>query len=242
MYRQTLAGALLLSLGCSAASEPGPRCARELGYSHADVVVEAPGSVATPAAVNEPENAIDDAVVGDPHGGSLEVLSRGYSTKPPNNYVILSWSGRWVEDVDGPDLVVFENAFFTGERVFMDHAVVSASADGEKFYEFPHDYLAEDESRYSADPADWVGFAGTSPVSFDSRATPCQDPFGPGLGGDFFDLDDLPNEVVEAGVRFVKLVAAPTLVNPDTGSPYPRSGASDGFDLDGIVARSMAAD
>jgi hypothetical protein len=70
------------------------------------------------------------------------------------------------------------------------------------------------------------------------------DPFDPEqAGGDAFDLDDLPEDdpasrdIRENGFRYLKLVSAPSLINPDTGAPYVRDPASNGADIDGVIAR-----
>jgi hypothetical protein len=73
------------------------------------------------------------------------------------------------------------------------------------------------------------------------------DPFDrAAAGGDGFDLDAVvatsPDDAVAAelrthGARYVRLVAAPSRVNPDTGAPYPHEPLAGGADLDGVWAR-----
>jgi hypothetical protein len=235
MRRFSALACALLFCGCGAPEpETGPAvtCPGEGDYAYADQIVDAPGRVEAPSAVNRPEYAIDGEVVGDPMSGSTRVFSRGMSTEPANNYVILEWTDRVVVDAPGADIVVFENAFETDSGVFIDPAIVAVSEDGERWLEFPHDFLADDETVYSANPDDWEGFAGVTPVRWDSRD--CTDPFDSAAGGDRFDLADL--ELGGDGVRFVRLVAAPTVENPDSGEPFPRHFISDGFDLDGVYA------
>jgi hypothetical protein len=75
------------------------------------------------------------------------------------------------------------------------------------------------------------------------------DPFDPELaGGDHFDLDELPDEdfdalsIKESGFSYLKLVSAPSTVNPDTGTPFVRDMASNGADIDGAYARYLVPD
>lgn len=225
-------------VGCAGSSDsgdgPGVTCPGEGDYAHADRIVDAPGTVESPSAVNDPTYAVDGVVEGDPSGGATRVFSRGTSTDPPNHYVTLEWTDRLVVDAPGPDLVVFENAFETEGGVFMDPIVVAVSVDGDRWVEFPHDYRADDETSFSLDPADWVGFAGVTPVAWSSAD--CTDPFAQSAGGDRFDLADLEDPDVADGVRYVRLTSAATVVNPDTGEPFPKYLISDGFDLDGVYA------
>ncbi len=219
----------------STTREAAVTCPGEGDYAFADRIVEAPGTVDSPSAVNEPEYAVDGVVEGAPKTGSTKVFSRGLSTDPPNNFVILEWTGRTVVDAAGPDIVVFENAFETQGSVFMDPAVVEVSDDGERWLAFPHDYVADDETTYSSEPLDWEGFAGTTPVRW--KSTTCTDPFAESAGGDRFDLADLPDSsMTESGIRFIRITSAASVPNPDTGENFPKYFLSDGFDLDGVYA------
>lgn len=204
-------------------------------YEHADTVVDAPGEVDTPAARNDPDKAVNGVVEGALKSGSVDVFSRGFSTDPPNNYLIVEWSGREVIDGDGDDFVVFENAFETAGGVFVDPIVVEVSSDADTWTAFPHDYRAEDENEHVRDPEKWVGFAGVTPVGW--RSSECTDPFAPRAGGDRFDLADIDRE----SFRYLRLTSAPTVVNPDTGELFPRDFLSDGFDLDGVYAATSRA-
>ena len=221
-----------VAASCAADSTHPVTCPGAGDYAFANVIVDAPGLVKAPSAINEPENAINGVVDGRPMSGSLDVLSRGLSDDPPNNYIVLQWSDRRLVDGEGVDLVIFENAFETTGGRFMDHAIVEVSEDGESWVAFPHDFVADDETKYSKRPEDWLGFAGTNPTLW--RSIECTSPFAVEAGGDHFDLADLP---VAIEPTFVRLTAAPTVVNPDTGAVYPRDPISDGFDLDGVYAR-----
>ncbi len=214
-------------------------CAGAGDYEFADELVEAPGTVSAPSAVNVPQNAVNGVVHGDRKSGSLDVFSRGLSTSPPNNYLVIRWSGRTLTDVPGPDFVVFENAFEAPGGVFMDPAVVSVSSDGTHWVDFPHDYLAEDETSYSSDPSKWLGFAGVSPVVWRSDDSRCLDPIDPAAGGDRFDIADVE---LDGPARFVRITTAASLRNPDTDAPYPKEFIADGFDLDGVFAAATSED
>lgn len=233
--------ALIAGAACGAEADPPfpVTCPGAGDYEYADVVVDAPGTVAAPSAVNEQENAVN-GVRGEPDSGSLDVFSRGLSTDPPNHYIVLRWSQRTLEDAPGPDFVVYENAFMTKSGHFMDHAVVEVSSDGEEWVAFPHDYVAEDETRYVADPDAWIGFAGVAPTHYDADDPACESPFAEESGGDRFDLAELT--AAPTPVRYLRLTAAPTLENPDTGEPYPRDVIADGFDLDGVYAAQTSSD
>lgn len=233
--------AVSLAVGCSAAEptyEPPVTCPGEGDYPFADVVVRADGEVESVSSIDEPKNAVN-GVRGDA-GGSKDVLSRGYTEE--NSIVVVRWSERRVVNSPGDDFVIFENAFNFNGGVFMDLAVVSVSLDGESWATFPHDYIADDETTYVADPELWLGFAGKSPVSYSSADPACSDPLDRSAGGDRFDLDSLPDttlgrEIKTNGFMFLKIQSAPALENPDTGDTFVRDPISDGFDLDGVYAR-----
>lgn len=235
--RNTIPAVLLLA-ACGAEEESTVypvTCPGQGDYEFADVIVDAPGEVSAPSAINDRALGINGVVVGNRTSGSLDVFSRGLSTNPANHYVVLAWSGRKVVDVDGDDIVVFENAFESGGAVFMDHAIVEVSNDGERWVAFPHDYVADDETAYSTAPKDWHGFAGTTPVLWQSES--CTSPFASDAGGDRFDLADLDDPELREGFSFLRLTAAPTRENPDTGERFPKDFISDGFDLDGVFVR-----
>lgn len=215
--------------------------------SHADEVVEAPGD--TGEGFGDANNAVN-GVRGCGDGcGSMDVFSLGYEADV-NNLVVLRWSGKRVQNGPGVDFVVFENGFLigAGPDCFMDHLVVSVSRDGVNWVVFPHDYTAADEMVFSWDPTCWPGFAGVHPVLLHEEENQV-DPFDPDLaGGDGFDLDDLPDDGGEAeaikreGFVYLKLVSAPSELNPDTGEPYVKDPISNGPDIDGVYGRWLASE
>lgn len=245
-----LGGAWLLAVACGSVSDPvGDVMDAAGGWPDgwtppgvvADTVVDAPGH--TGEGHGDSLRAVNGVRGGGTHGGSTDVFSLGYA-EGLDNALVLSWGGAWVQNGDGIDFVVFENAFeIGGGRVFMDLAVVYLSRDGTTWVPFPHDYIAQDEATYVADPELWPGFAGRYPVRFHVESNPV-DPFDhAAAGGDPFDLDDLPLDdpdaraIREDGFRFLMLVTAPSRTNPDTGAPYVRDPASNGADIDGVIAR-----
>ena len=213
----------------------------------ADTVVAAPG--ATGAGFGDPQKAVNGVRGGGDSAGSTDVFSLGY-VAGGNDFLVLRWSGRRVQNGPGADLAVFENPFVIGNSsaAFLDPAIVSVSSDGTTWVEFPHAYVASDPTKYQADPSLWKGFAGITPVRWnvDTNDVPPFDQHA--AGGDEFDLDDLPQGDAEAdvlrhdGFRFVRIQSAATQVNPDTGVPYPHDPSATGPDIDGVAARYLAPD
>lgn len=214
-------------------------CAPGGGPWLVDAVREAPGATGTGR--GDPMLAVNGVRGAGLHAGSLDVYSLG-----PGEDAWLSLElGGVLRDGPGDELVVFENPFLIagGPRRFMDPIVVEVSSDGARWVAFPHAYGAPDPTRYSNDPAHWVGFAGITPVLLNEDEG-LADPFdAEAAGGDAFDLAALPGPEGEAmraaGVRFVRLVSARLATNPDTGLPYPHDAVSDGPDIDGVYVRRL---
>lgn len=221
-------------------------CASEPLGHYADEIVEAPG--ATGVSYGDPDRAVNGVRGAGTHAGSLDVYSLDDRER---THLVLAFSDRTIVNGPGADLVVFENGFLETARdaSFMDPVIVEVSPDGVRWLAFPHDYVAEDETVYEPHPEAWEGFAGVTPVVVNVDRNPI-DPFSPMAGGDAFDLDELVGETDDAralatemqtsGARFVRLTSAATATNPDTGMPYPRDAVSDGADLDGVAARTLA--
>lgn len=157
---------------------------------------------------------LPDVVLGPPKGGgasaqSLDVLSLG-----AGGSVVMGFGDRVVADGPGPDLIVFENAFFAGgdpDHPFVELGEVSVSSDGESWVAFPCD-------PDSGPP--WPGCAGWRPVEpFDAAGSLPPDPTI--IGGDPFDLADVG--LTEA--RFVRIRDLTTVKAPPSA----------GFDLDAIA-------
>jgi len=183
-----------------------------------------------------------------PTQGSTTVASLGNG-----GLAVVEWTDIVIEDRPGPDFVIFENAFWVGFvpgspgedfQVFVEPGVVSVSADGRSWYEFPYDAQAlADAVGRNADRALWTrlrGLAGVTPTFAGDWTVPDDpgtwDPAGTGgvsgAGGDAFDLAD----VGLSEARFVRIVDGGTL----NGAPGP----AEGFDLDAVVVlhgRPLAA-
>lgn len=193
-------------------------------------VVSAPG--ATGEGYRDVTLAIDGVRGGGRWAGGTDVFTLG------EDELVLGVEEP-LFDGKGDDLVVFENPFDVrgSDARFMDPAVVEVSADCERFVAFPHAYLAPDPTVYEPDPASWRGFAGVQPVSLDEDVSDLR-PFDGGAGGDRFDLAVLDDdEILDAGVRCVRITAATAWEDPATGLPYPADPISDGPDVDGIYVR-----
>ena len=221
-------------------NEPTP------GVYLANVVVDAPGH--TGEGFKDANKAANGVYGAGQYAGSYDVFSLGYE-EGFDNSISLSWGGAVVQNGPGTDFVVFENGFQSGPSyTFMDLIVVMLSIDGENFVAFPHDYTAADETKYEPNPELWPGFAGRYPVKYNQDSNPV-DPFDFELaGGDHFDLDDLPmdgglaQQIKEQGFRFIKLVSAHTVINPDTNEPFVKDPMSNGPDIDGVIARYLLED
>jgi hypothetical protein len=161
------------------------------------------------------EDALPDVVLGPPDGrgelsGSLDVLSLG-----KGGTIVLAFGELGIVDGEGPDLLVFENAFWpSGDPtlVFAEPGEVSVSEDGTEWHAFACDAEGDGMGRFE-------GCAGFTPaLEYDASATV---PLDPGVtGGDAFDLAD----VGVARARFVRI----TDVSNAGAEP------SAGFDLDAV--------
>lgn len=146
-------------------------------------------------------------IEGPPRGegtgkGSLDTLSLGKGGE-----IAFGFGGTSIVDGDGPDFVIFENAFLYGDNVFAELGEVRVSDDGERWVTFP----------CQKDAAPYTGCAGWHPVISDPDNG--LSPFDPAAaGGDPFDLAD----VGLASARFVKIRDVSNYGSADTA----------GFDLD----------
>jgi hypothetical protein len=190
---------------------------------------EAPAGAATPAAPYaselvsfEPgdgsgfgEDSLPGVVFGPPEGkgneaGSLDVLSLG-----KGGSIVLGFGSSSIADGEGPDFIVFENAFWAGgdpAAVFAEPGEVSVSDDGEHWETFACDGKGDGSGRYA-------GCAGFTPtLEYDPTLVAELDPLL--TGGDAFDLAEVGLETARyVRVRDVsELGAAPTA----------------GFDLDAV--------
>ena len=230
-----------LLLGCATEEEE----ILILGPAYADEVLRAPG--ANPELdYGDPIAAINGVRGEGSNAGSMDVYSLGLELGV-NDTLTLAWSGRRLIDSPGDDLIVFENPFLYSGGVFMDPVVVEVSANGADWLAFDVDYLAEDESIYLSEPSLWAGFAGLTPVKQNDDVAPLGDhAFELNLGGDAFDLADLPpgdmrDEILVQGACCIRLSSAAVHINPDTGDYFVRDAISNGADIDGVLGRAFVA-
>jgi hypothetical protein len=162
------------------------------------------------------QDRLPDIVLGPPRGhGKLEpsdhVLSLGKGGR-----ITLEFVDNEVVDEDGPDFIIFENAFLKAPgddpgNGFFELAKVEVSADGKDWKEFKFDAISR------------KGCAGHHPVLANSDENEI-DPTDPEkAGGDAFDLKDV-------GLKTIRFVRITDLDNA--------SGANGtmGFDLDAVAA------
>lgn len=215
--------ALLILLGCDQGSaEPesadgpppydGPGVIDPSPYAD-ELVSFTPGTLA-----GHGQDLMPEVVFGPPDGKgsgagtSVDVVSLGVGGE-----IVLGFSGREVLDGPGPDLVVFENAFWVGgdpAQPWAELGEVSVSDDGEVWHTFPCDTT-------ESAPGQWPGCAGWQPtLAYDSdKVVPLWPPMA---GGDPFDLADLGLDAV----RFVRI----------RDLSQEGDGTSAGFDLDAVGA------
>ncbi|MCA9602522.1 MAG: cell surface protein, partial [Myxococcales bacterium] len=157
------------------------------------------------------QDRMPDVVFGPPRGagerqGSLDVVALGHGGR------ITLELGRPIVDGDGPDFIVFENAFLVGESVvFAEPATVSVSDDGETFAAFPCD----------PETKPYDGCAGVAPVFANVDKNDIDPSDVEAAGGDAFDLAD----VSLPSARFVRII---------DGAMGMGESPSAGFDLDAI--------
>jgi hypothetical protein len=162
-------------------------------------------------------DAYPEIVFGPPKGGgnnagSFDVLSLGQGGE-----IVLGFGEHTIVDEQGPDFIVFENAFWAnGQRdaVWADLAEVSVSRDGMSWETFPCDSLGDGNGNYP-------GCAGWRPVhkfELNERFMFSHE----NVGGDAFDLAEL-------SLREIKFIRIRDL--SETGEA-----PSAGFDLDGVAA------
>ena len=159
------------------------------------------------------QDKFPEAVLGPPRGGgccggSLDVTSLG-----DGGWVVLEFANDAIVDGEGPDFIVFENAFVPSsappESVYAELGRVSVSQDGQSWVSFP--------CTSTAYP--FGGCAGWHPT-FANADKNTIDPTDPAVsGGDPFDLADL-------GLGWARYVRIEDLPEIDGGTGT--------FDLDAV--------
>jgi hypothetical protein len=162
------------------------------------------------------QSKLPGVVLGPPRGagtgqGTLDVVSLGAGGE-----IVLGFGELAIVDGAGPDLLVFENAFWPNgdaSQVYAELGEVSVSEDGESWQTFTCDTQGDDEGGFP-------GCAGVTPsLVYDPITLVPLDPAQ--TGGDAFDLAD----VGMARARYVKIRDLATL---------DLAGDSSGFDLDAV--------
>jgi hypothetical protein len=158
------------------------------------------------------QDRFPEIVFGPPHGagkkaGSTDVLSLG-----TDGEIALGFGAGAIDDGEGDDFIVFENAFYAGGNPaypFQELGEVSVSTDGETWTAFP------------CTRSPWIGCAGRHPV--ESNPKNGISAFDPAVaGGDAFDLA----AIGVTSARFVRI--------QDRHGTRGADGTT-GFDLDAIA-------
>jgi hypothetical protein len=165
------------------------------------------------------QDKLPGVIYGEPRGGGLKTGSMDVLALGAGGEIIVGFGGNSIVNGEGPDFLIFENAFYVGgapEKPYKELGEVSVSEDGVSFVPFP--------CASAAYP--FEGCAGwravlASPESGISA-------FDPDLaGGDPFDLAD----VGLTSARFVKIR------DLATAGQAP----SAGFDLDAVAIINPSA-
>lgn len=163
-------------------------------------------------------------------GGTYDVVSLG-----DGGSITLSFDGLIV-DRPGPDFAVFENGFWSGNRVFAELAYVEVSANGVDFVRFPSVSLTAADLQVPA-------FGTLDPTEINNLAGKHV-----GMEGTPFDL----REVGLRSVRYVRIVDVVGSLDPayrrldsrgwPINDPWTTPFATGGFDLDAVgVIHAMRA-
>jgi hypothetical protein len=190
--------------------------------------------------VFRPENALGAPTGGGRNVGSTDVHSLGVGGSLTLGFDVAGADGP------GADLLVFENAFTTGDptRSFAEVAFVEVSSNGTTFARFPARYLGPDVDPGAFGTVAIGGYdnlAGSTPVL--AGTAPGTDPFDVVLaGGDAFDLADLrthPDVVagrVDLGaIRAVRLVDVRSGVDRDARGIAIRDAGGGSADIDAVA-------
>ena len=158
-------------------------------------------------------------VLGPPEGagpleGGVDVLSLGHG-----GALTVVFRDNVVVDGPGDDLVIFENAFYSGVvggSVFEEYAFVQMSTDGRKWFAYPVDIESKS------------GLAGRTPVFANSINE--IDPLSVDSGGDRFDLAVVGLPMI----RYIRVIDAGDEID-DQGNDVI-GGDNAGFDFDAAAA------
>lgn len=186
----------------------------------------------------KPENLLGPPTGEGPTAGTLEVCSLGYG-----GVATLEFVNNIIIDGPGPDLIVFENAFYFGgcdwsgqwqHATWNETALVEASQDGIEWFRFPSDYNPNNITcgiEPFANTSSFSGIAGVhaayAHINPDGTLEAGIDPTDPETaGGDSFDLADIGLEYC----RFIRLI--------DTGDRDDAPGTEQ-YDSDGDLINDL---
>jgi hypothetical protein len=139
-----------------------------------------------------------------------EILSLGFDGE-----IIVGFKDLVIEDRDGADFIIFENAFQNPatKKLFVEPAKVAVSSDGINFIEFEYD----EETL--------AGCAGITPTTGDGN--PCDQAT---IGGDAFDISDLGLD----HISHIRITDISRIVKSNPNHIY-YDPIITGFDLDAVV-------
>lgn len=211
--RALIATPSLLLVACAASSGAEPNDASldvaEPPYASELIAYEA-GEHAGYGQEQLPEVVLGAPRGGGPGKGSLDVVSLGVGGE-----IVLGFGERVIVDGDGPDFVVFENAFWAGgdpSMPFAEPGEVAVSEDGDRWHTFTCDPDVEGGGSAGS------GCAGLEPTrEFDTESETLD---AAECGGDQFDLAEL-------GLERAAFVRIRDLADDGDGS-------NAGFDLDAV--------
>ena len=164
------------------------------------------------------QDAMNTWLLGPPFGGGNYIQSADVVSLGNNGEIILAFPRFFPVDGEGPDFIVFENAFYPrgSETLFMEPGIVGVSHDGVRFTEFPCNLSSP-----------YAGCAGTHTV----LANPDYNTINPRdpntAGGDAYDLQTL-------GLNYIKYIRIRDANLKLAGDAATATGQA-GFDLDAIA-------
>jgi hypothetical protein len=167
-------------------------------------------------------------------GGSLDICSLGHGGS-----ITFHFSKKIING-PGVDFKIFENVFQTSSTTFYTEAAyIEVSADGNNWYRWPA--VTSTDSLYNELNKEFYisGFAGINPVYSNYSKLSSPKPEDSDSGGDFFDLNDLPDNdpvalaIKNNGFYYIKIIDCGEHID-DAGNQMIGGDAS-GFDLDAVV-------
>jgi len=202
-------------VSCGSGDQQDDDCITE----ESDPFIDHVDAFAPAAGASFNHDLMPDVVLGPPGGSGADTTTDVVSLGCGGS-IEVSFEDPIMVDGPGPDFIVFENPFVTGETTFAEPARVSVSLDGETW----HELACTVDGTESWPPQ---GCAGVEPV----LAGPDNelDPTDPEqAGGDAFDLEAFGLD----RARHVRLV---DVTEQYYGDETWCSGDKGGFDLDAIA-------